>query len=168
MARYGSNPGNRVHSGILMLGASSTLGGVNFITTVFTMRAPGVLHEDAIVRLVCLRERLHALHVASSLHHRCRLPLFRPHAWNGRSLRAGGDRCLFQHLFWFFGHPEVYVVLFLRSESFLKSLQQAHDAPFWIQINGVSLWPESVLSASLFGATTCSPPVWIHSGEQRS
>ena len=43
LADYGSNPGTTAFiSGMLMLGASSTLGGVNFITTVFTMRAPGV------------------------------------------------------------------------------------------------------------------------------
>ena len=43
LSQYGSNLGTTAFlSGMLMLGASSTLGGVNFITTVFTMRAPGV------------------------------------------------------------------------------------------------------------------------------
>ena len=42
-------------AGIIMLGISSTLSGVNFIATIMAMRAPGNLDENAIIYLVCLR-----------------------------------------------------------------------------------------------------------------
>ena len=112
LADYGSNPGTTAFiSGMLMLGASSTLGGVNFITTVFTMRAPGVtwmkmplFSWSVFISVFMLFMSLPALIIGVSF-------LLFDHTIGTQFFVAGGDPLLFQHLFWFFGHPEVYVVI---------------------------------------------------------
>ena len=112
MAQYGSNPGTTAFiSGMLMLGASSTLGGVNFITTVFTMRAPGVgwmkmplFSWSVFVSVFMFYMSLPAFII-------CVAFLLFDHTVGTVFFTSGGDSLLFQHLFWFFGHPEVYVVI---------------------------------------------------------
>ncbi|MBT60630.1 MAG: hypothetical protein CMA63_03640 [Euryarchaeota archaeon] len=112
MAQYGSNLGTTAFiSGILMLGASSTLGGVNFITTVFTMRAPGVgfmkmplFSWSVFVSVFMLYKSLPAFIIGVAF-------LLFDHTIGTVFFTSGGDSLLFQHLFWFFGHPEVYVVI---------------------------------------------------------
>ena len=112
MAQYGSNPGTTAFiSGMLMLGASSTLGGVNFITTVFTMRAPGVgwmkmplFSWSVFVSVFMLYMSLPAFIIGVAF-------LLFDHTIGTVFFTSGGDSLLFQHLFWFFGHPEVYVVI---------------------------------------------------------
>ncbi|MGB0515729.1 MAG: cytochrome c oxidase subunit I, partial [Poseidonia sp.] len=112
LADYGSNPGTTAFiSGMLMLGASSTLGGVNFITTVFTMRAPGVTWMkmplftwSVFISVFMLFMSLPALIIGVAF-------LLFDHTIGTQFFVAGGDPLLFQHLFWFFGHPEVYVVI---------------------------------------------------------
>ena len=112
MADYGSNPGTTAFiSGMMMLGASSTLGGVNFITTVFTMRAPGVtwmkmplFSWSVFISVFMLFMSLPALIIGVAF-------LLFDHTIGTQFFVAGGDPLLFQHLFWFFGHPEVYVVI---------------------------------------------------------
>ena len=98
--------------GIVMLGASSTLAGVNFITTIFTMRAPGVswmkmplFTWSILVSMFMLYISLPALIVGI-------LFLFLDHTIHTSFFAVNaGDPILFQHLFWFFGHPEVYVIV---------------------------------------------------------
>merc|ERR1711959_528191 len=68
-------------------GISSILGAVNFITTICNMRCPGMTMF--------------------------KLPLF---VWSVLVTaffepKGGGDPVLYQHLFWFFGHPEVYILI---------------------------------------------------------
>tara|TARA_Y100000766_G_scaffold189486_1_gene162887 strand:- start:10295 stop:12619 length:2325 start_codon:yes stop_codon:yes gene_type:complete len=112
MAQYGSNPGTTAFlSGMMMLGASSTLGGVNFITTVFTMRAPGVgwmkmplFSWSVFVSVFMLYMSLPAFIIGVAF-------LMFDHTIGTVFFTSGGDSLLFQHLFWFFGHPEVYVVI---------------------------------------------------------
>ena len=112
LADYGSNPGTTAFiSGMIMLGASSTLGGVNFITTVFTMRAPGVtwmkmplFSWSVFISVFMLFMSLPAFIIGVAF-------LLFDHTIGTQFFVAGGDPLLFQHLFWFFGHPEVYVVI---------------------------------------------------------
>jgi cytochrome c oxidase subunit 1 len=109
---YGANAGATAFlAGMMMLGASSTLGGVNFITTVFTMRAPGITWMkmplftwSAFVSVFMLFMSLPALIIGVAF-------LMFDHTINSTFFTSGGDPLLFQHLFWFFGHPEVYVVI---------------------------------------------------------
>ncbi len=97
--------------GMVLLGASSTLSGINFITTAFTMRAPGVTWMkmplftwSVLISVFMLYISLPALIIGLAF-------LLFDHTLGTVFFTTGGDPLLFQHLFWFFGHPEVYVVI---------------------------------------------------------
>jgi cytochrome c oxidase subunit I len=99
--------------GLQILGLASVLSSINFITTVFVMRAPGM----TLMRCRC----------SPGWRSSCRLPaaVLAPDRrrrvcsrciWTGTSAPCsstpgGGDPLLWQHLFWLFGHPEVYVLI---------------------------------------------------------
>ena len=99
--------------GLQILGLASLISSVNFIVTVFNMRAKGMrLLTYAGVRVDVHRGRLPAAVLASD--HR-RGPL---HGHFDRQFGTlffapvgGGDPILWQHLFWLFGHPEVYILI---------------------------------------------------------
>jgi cytochrome c oxidase subunit I len=110
------SPGNGSNLWIIGLafsGTSGILGAINFVATIFTMRAPGmtmfrmpVFTWNMLVTSLLIMLTFPVLTGALAL-------LFIDRTLGGHVFdpAAGGSAILWQHLFWFFGHPEVYILI---------------------------------------------------------
>ena len=99
--------------GLVVIGTTSVLGAVNFIATIFKLRAPGILFRNMSLfvwtilvtsfLIVGATPVLSAALIMLLLDRNLGTGFFLP--------ELGGDPLMWQHLFWFFGHPEVYIMI---------------------------------------------------------
>src|SRR5947209_1552853 len=116
LASKAYSPGNNIDFygyGLIFNGISSTAAAINFIVTIFKMRAPGMSLNR--MPLFCyaflavsfaLLFALPSLSVATMF-----LELDRQLGFHFYDAAKGGDPLLWQNLFWIFGHPEVYIII---------------------------------------------------------
>jgi len=102
-----------VVTGVFILGISTIMSGINFIVTIHTLRAKGVgwmgipifvwtIYATSIIQVLATPVLGLSLMLVG-IDHAWGLGLFDP--------AAGGDPVLFQHLFWFYSHPAVYIMI---------------------------------------------------------
>ncbi|HEY3383654.1 MAG TPA: cytochrome c oxidase subunit I [Vicinamibacterales bacterium] len=141
--------------GIFIMGFSSILTGLNFIVTIHTMRAPGMtwfrmplflwaMYATSLINV--LGTPVLAITIVSvALERAFHLGIFDP--------AYGGDPLLFQHLFWFYSHPAVYIMI-LPSMGIVSELIAAFSRK---NIFGYTFVAFSSLAIAVFGFL-----VWGH------
>ena len=140
---------------IILLGISSIMGGVNFITTIIWLRAPGMtFFRMPIFVWTILSAQLLQLFCLPSLTGAAILLFF--------DLTVGtnlfkplqqGDPVLYQHLFWFYSHPAVYVMVLPTFGVFSEVIPAFSRNPLFGY--------RSVALASI-GLSVVSTSVWVH------
>src|SRR5215471_7910770 len=110
--------------GVVFVGISTTVGAINFIVTIFKLRAPGmtlnrmpVFVWSMLVFSFMVIFAVPAVTVAAALLEFDRL--FGTHFYTVGA--TGGSALLYQHLFWFWGHPEVYI-LFVPATGMISAI----------------------------------------------
>jgi cytochrome c oxidase subunit I len=116
LASRAFNPGAEIDFYCLALifnGIASTVASINFIVTIFRMRAPGMsLNRMPLFAYAFLAVSFALIFALPALTLDCTLlELQRRLGWHFFDTANGGSPYLWQHLFWFFGHPEVYIII---------------------------------------------------------
>jgi cytochrome c oxidase subunit 1 len=138
--------------------ASFLMGGINFLTTTITMRARGLtmFRLPLMVWMQISAAVLFLLSVGPLVAGAVMLLLDRTLGTGFFLPERGGDPLLWQHLFWFFGHPEVYVVLLPGWARCWRSSPSSHANPSSATARSSTPPSSPVRSASSCGRTTCS------------
>ena len=99
--------------GLQVLGVSSMLAGVNFIVTILNLRAPGMtlMRMPVFVWMALVVQFLSILAFPTVTVALILLMFDRFFGARFYDVAAGGDLHMWQHLFWIFGHPEVYILI---------------------------------------------------------
>jgi cytochrome c oxidase subunit 1 len=148
-----------VVAAIFVTGVSSTMGAINYVTTVIRMRAPGMgyMRLPFTIWGLWLTAILNALFVPVLGSAALLLLLDRNFGTQffvagASAVRGGGDPILFQHLFWIFGHPEVYILI-LPAWGILGDVIPffARKPHHWYKCTVWSMVIVTVLSAMVYG-----------------
>ena len=141
--------------GVMFVGISTTVGAINFLATVFKLRAPGmtvnrlpIMVWSLVGMSFMILFAVPAVTLASGLLEMDRLfhtAFFDP--------SHGGNPLLYQHLFWFWGHPEVYI-LFLPATGMVSVMLPV----FSRRPLAAYLW----VATSLIAISFISFGVWVH------
>ena len=136
---------------------SSLVGAVEIIATVFKLRAPGmslsripVYVWAMVVTSFMILFAMPGVMTASGLLAMDRLADVNTHFFN---FGEGGDVLLYQHLFWFFGHPEVYII-FLPATGMVSLLLETYTRR--------RVFGYHALLLSLIGTAFVSFGLWVH------
>ena len=112
----GFNPGNGITywiMGLNVLGVASIAAGLNFIVTIINMRAPGLhmMRLPVFTWMTLITSVLNVLALPILAVAGIQLTADRIYGTNFFNSEAGGDPIFWQHIFWLFGHPEVYILI---------------------------------------------------------
>lgn len=144
---------------LFLFGISSTMGAVNYITTVITLRAPGMTYFKMPLTVwgLWLTAILNAIFVPVLGAGILLLTFDRVFGTTfflaGAAATAGrGDPVLFQHVFWLFGHPEVYILI-LPAWGIVSDLLSffSRKPAFGYKMTALSLTAITVLSTVVYG-----------------
>ncbi len=153
---------------IFLAGISTIMGAVNYITTVIRLRAPGMGYFQMPLTVwgLWLTAILNALFVPVLGAAGILLIFDRTFGTHffmtGTMIKGGGDPLLFQHLFWIFGHPEVYILI-LPAWGVVSDLLAffSRKPAYAYKVTALSMVAICVLSAVVYGhhmyVTTMSP-----------
>jgi cytochrome c oxidase subunit 1 len=144
---------------VFVTGIATIMGGINYVTTVVRLRAPGMTYMrlPATVWGLWLTAILNVLFVPVLGSAALLLILDRQfgtqfYIAGSSAVRGGGDPILFQHLFWIFGHPEVYILI-LPPWGFVTDLVSffARKPAYFYKGSIGAMCAVSVLSAVVYG-----------------
>jgi cytochrome c oxidase subunit I len=113
-AKYSPGPGTDLWLiGLTLVGTASILGSINFIATIFKMRAPGMTLFRMPIFVWTVLVTAVLILLATPVFTAGLIALFIDRNYGGSFFdpNVGGSPILWQHIFWFFGHPEVYIVI---------------------------------------------------------
>jgi len=143
---------------VFLIGASSIMGGINYITTIIRLRAPGMtwsrlpltiwgLFFTSILNVLFLPVIGSAM-ILLVLDRVFGTQFYIPATLAG----GGGDPILYQHLFWIFGHPEVYILI-LPAWGFISDFLSffARKPAFGYRVTVGAMLAVTVLSAVVYG-----------------
>jgi len=145
--------------GLTVLGFSSIFGALNMIVTIFSLRAPGMTFHritlfcwSVLVTSFLLVLAMPFLTVAGIL-----LLFDRMVGTNFFAVGQGADPLLWQYLFWFFGHPEVYIMILPGFGVISEVLPVFSRKPIF----GYRMIAYSSAAIGFLSCTTCSSPASI-------
>ena len=156
--------------GLQVLGVASLAAAVNFFVTIINLRAKGMkmMYMPMFVWMSFITQMLLLLAFPVITVALILLMIDRTFGTHFYVPSGGGDPILWQHLFWIFGHPEVYILILPAFGIISEVLPVFSRKPLFGYAAMVFSGALSPFSASGSGATTCSPPGWAPSPTRSS